>query len=87
MQLSIDKLPFFQNKHVLCVGRWRPQNAYLKAAFAEHKGFGIDSDDEAGYSDLEDFIVCKPGRDYNVLIQDEFKYTPMSKGWCVDKCE
>ena len=61
-------------------GRWKPQNAYVKAAFAEHKGFGIDSDDEAGYSDLEDFIVCKPGRDYNVLIQDEFKYTPISKG-------
>jgi len=54
-----------------------PQNAYLKAAVAEHRCFGAcgaDSDDESGYSDLEDFIVCKPGRDYGALIQKEFKY-------------
>ena len=59
-------------------GRWKPQNAYLQAAFAEHKGFGLDSEDESGYSDLEDFVVCKPGRDYTELIGKEFKYT--SKG-------
>ena len=62
---------------MLLTGRWRPQNPYLKAAVAEHKGFGAcqgDSDDESGYSDLEDFIVCKPGRDYGALIQKEFKY-------------
>lgn len=65
---------------MLSAGPWKPQNAYLRAAFAEGKLFGMETDDESGYSDLEDFIVCKPGRDYSNLIKDEFKYTPASKG-------
>lgn len=27
------------------------------------------------FSDLEDFIVCKPGRDYSRLFSDEFAYS------------
>ena len=53
---------------------WRPQNAYLRAAMAEDVRLGADSEDDSGYSDLEDFIVCKPGRDYGALIAKEFKY-------------
>jgi hypothetical protein len=35
-----------------------------------------ESDDDADdLSDLEDFIVCKPGRDYSRLIASEFRYT------------
>ena len=57
-------------------GRYQPTNAYVRAALAEarHRGT-LDSDDESGYSDLEDFIVCKPGRDYQNLIAKEFKYS------------
>ena len=35
------------------------------------------SDGEEGdcFSDLEDFIVCKPGRDYSRLFSDEFAYS------------
>jgi hypothetical protein len=31
-------------------------------------------DEEDGYSDLDDFIVCRPGRDYGRLFSAEFAY-------------
>ena len=38
-----------------------------------------DSDAEEGddenYSDLEDFIVCKPERDYDSFIARQFRYS------------
>lgn len=40
---------------------------------------GVESDEESGYSDLDDFIVCKEGRNYQQLIQNEFKYAAKSK--------
>lgn len=37
---------------------------------------GSDSDtDSDDWSDLEDFIVCQPGRDYKALIAARFKYS------------
>lgn len=42
---------------------------------AAHKGGG--EVDDSDYSDLEDFIVCKPGRgaeDYRALIDEHFSY-------------
>ena len=33
-----------------------------------------DGEGEDCFSDLEDFIVCKPGRDYSRLFLDEFAY-------------
>ena len=40
------------------------------------------SDGEEGdcFSDLEDFIVCKPGRDYSRLFSDEFAYSGKRDG-------
>ena len=52
-------------------------NSYLKAALAEERCREVtDSEaDDDGYSDLEDFIVCKPDRDYTSFIAREFKYS------------
>lgn len=52
-------------------------NSYLKAALAEERCREVtDSEaDDDGYSDLEDFIVCKPDRDYKSFIAREFKYS------------
>lgn len=33
-----------------------------------------DEDDDSG-DDLDDFVVCKPGRDYRVLFAQQFKYS------------
>ena len=33
-----------------------------------------DSDDDNG-DDLDDFVVCKPGRDYRTLFAQQFKYS------------
>jgi hypothetical protein len=33
------------------------------------------SGDDSGYSDLEDFIVCDPSRDYEALIAARFRYS------------
>ena len=68
---------------LLCTERpWRPDNAYLKAVLAEdqyREGADSEAQDDDGYSDLEDFIVCKPERDYNSLLAKEFRY-------CADDC-
>ena len=34
-----------------------------------------NSDDDDDGNDLADFIVCKPGRDYQALFAQEFKYS------------
>lgn len=57
--------------------RQSSRNPFIDAAMKEdaaHKGGELDDSD---YSDLEDFIVCKPGReaeDYRALIDEHFKY-------------
>lgn len=33
-----------------------------------------ESEEEGGWSDLEDFIVCQPGRDYRALLAARFRY-------------
>ena len=33
-----------------------------------------DEDDDSG-NDLDDFVVCKPGRDYRALFAQQFKYS------------
>ena len=48
------------------------------AEMAGHGGLG--SDEEGDYSDLEDFIVCKEGRNYSQLISREFRYSG-GQGW------
>ncbi len=68
-----------------------PRNPFIAAALAEEgaslggagrqrKGRGPSvgrADEEDGYSDLEDFIVCMPGRDYGALLKDNFAYSSM----------
>ncbi len=34
----------------------------------------LSSDDDSG-DDLDDFIVCKPGRNYQTLFAQQFKYS------------
>lgn len=34
-----------------------------------------DLDGDGGYSDLEDFIVCKPDRSYKSLFAQHYKYS------------
>ena len=34
----------------------------------------LSSDDDSG-NDLDDFIVCKPGRNYQALFAQQFKYS------------
>ena len=43
----------------------RKSNPFIKAAM-DDDGYSGDEDDE--YSDLEDFLVCKPGRDYSKMF-------------------
>lgn len=50
----------------------------MRAEDGRHDNGARDSADDSDYSDLEDFIVCKPGRDkgyYKELFQKEFRYT------------
>jgi hypothetical protein len=35
-----------------------------------------DEEEDGGWSDLEDFIVCQPGRDYHALLAARFRYNP-----------
>lgn len=35
---------------------------------------GTDDDD---WSDLEDFVVCQPDRDYHQLLRGRFRYAPV----------
>ena len=35
---------------------------------------GSGSSEEGAYSDLDDFIVCQPDRDYPALLHRRFKY-------------
>lgn len=49
-----------------------PRNPFVAAALSEirrHRNAEEDS-----YSDLEDFIVCMPGRDYGALLRENFAY-------------
>lgn len=61
--------------------RQRSKNPYIRAVLDEMRrvpklGSAQPSDGETDdFSDLEDFIVCKPGRNYSRLISDEFRYT------------
>ncbi|KAK9830136.1 hypothetical protein WJX72_009947 [[Myrmecia] bisecta] len=51
-------------------------NPYIKAAMAEETAQGAPgSDEDSDYSDLDDFIVCKPGRDYSTLLSERFQYS------------
>ena len=47
-------------------GTPRKRNAFIAAALRE-KTKGDDQNDD--FSDLEDFLVCKPGRDYSEFFQ------------------
>lgn len=61
--------------------RQRSKNPYIRAVLDEMRrvpklGSSHASDGETdNFSDLEDFIVCKRGRNYSRLISDEFRYT------------
>jgi len=45
-----------------------------------HGAPSSSEDEEDGYSDLDDFIVCRPGRDYGRLFSAEFAYRGKRKG-------
>ena len=55
-------------------------NPYIQAAMAEARrscpdlSGDLDGDD-GSYSDLEDFIVCKPERSYKSLFAQHYKYS------------
>eukprot|EP00887_Chlorella_sp_A99_P006362 scaffold3.g6362.t1 len=51
-------------------------NPYLRAILAESEGDGLDCED---LSDLEDFIVANPERDYSGFIRRHF---PQARAWC-----
>lgn len=44
-------------------------NPWVRAAQAELQG-----EDDDDFSDLDDFIVCKEGRDYRSLFASHFRY-------------
>ena len=50
-------------------GEWVEEDGFAAAWGAS------SSDEEDGFSDLDDFIECKPGRDYARLFSAEFRYT------------
>lgn len=55
-------------------------NPYIQAAMAEARRTctylsGNLDGDEGSYSDLEDFIVCKPERSYKSLFAQHYKYS------------
>jgi hypothetical protein len=63
-------------------GRRSSANPFIDAVLLEdlaHGGAHDESDSGSdAYSDLEDFIVCKPGRrtcDYVALIDEHFRYS------------
>ena len=63
-------------------GRRSSANPFIDAVMLEDLAHGGTHDeDDCGsddYSDLEDFIVCKPGRrtcDYVALIDEHFRYS------------
>ena len=63
-------------------GRRSSANPFIDAVLLEDSAHGgaRDEDDSGSdaYSDLEDFIVCKPGRrtcDYAALIDEHFHYS------------
>lgn len=70
-----------------CKKKHRSSNPFVQACLAEMGGCIqrrqpadiTDDDDDGGassddLSDLDDFIVCKPGRDYRALFAQQFKY-------------
>ena len=63
-------------------GRRKSANPFIDAVILEdlaHEAtYEEDTDESDAYSDLEDFIVCKPGRnsgDYAALINKHFRYS------------
>ncbi|KAL0040433.1 hypothetical protein WJX77_006887 [Trebouxia sp. C0004] len=57
-------------------------NPFIQAAMAEARQSGTNScqdleGDGGSYSDLEDFIVCKPDRNYTSLFSKHYKYSPL----------
>ncbi len=51
------------------------RNAFVAACMAEVTGAsGSEGDDSSDWSDLDDFIVCQPRRDYGQLISSRFRY-------------
>ena len=48
----------------------RKNNPFIKAAKDDDGHSGDENDD---YSDLEDFLVCKPGRDYSKMFLKQRK--------------
>eukprot|EP00884_Botryococcus_braunii_P023663 jgi/Botrbrau1/9981/Bobra.0012s0072.1 len=69
--------------------RQKSRNPYILAVLEEMRRGrpapckGFDDGEADDYSDLDDFIVCKPGRNYSHLIASEFRYTaggPRSSG-------
>lgn len=60
-------------------------NPFIQAALAEARhtctDMSGDHDGDGGsYSDLEDFIVCKPDRSYTSLFAQHYKYSAQEQG-------
>ena len=58
----------------------RPINSFVQAALAESRQATAvgkaDIDGDGGdFSDLEDFIVCKPDRSYQNLFAKHYRYS------------
>ncbi len=57
-------------------------NPFIQAAMAEARQSCANScqdleGDGGSYSDLEDFIVCKPDRSYTSLFSKHYKYSAL----------
>lgn len=51
-------------------------NPFIQAAMAESRSAVAAPDSSCGdYPDLEDFIVCKPDRDYLNLFAKHYRYS------------
>lgn len=60
----------------------RPINSFVQAALAEARqattmGKADVDGDSGDFSDLEDFIVCKPDRSYPDLFAKHYRYSAL----------
>ena len=49
-------------------------------------GADVSSDDDDSGDDLDNFIVCKPGRNYHALFARQFKYSCTEPKSLLRKC-
>ena len=59
-----------------------------KGPTGDHSSEGADvsSEDDDSGDDLDDFIVCKPGRNYHALFARQFKYSCTEPKSLLRKC-